>query len=581
LFFGLGENLVSKIIDERKSDRNSSRGLTEQTPQGIVSYGYNLAGQKTSMTVQGRPSVNYGYDSAGRLNSITQGSETFGYSYDILSRTTQMSRPNGITTNYSYDELNRMKRMTHGTIEDFKYTYTSDNLISSVSSLNSQTQLPTEKHASTANEMNQITQFGNASYQFNHKGQTTTKTDTNGTTLYHWDSRERLKSVTLPNGQTVSYNYDSLGRRISRTFNNQTTNFVYDAADVVQDKQGANQTDYLNGSGIDNKLRISSPQTGNLYFLTDHLGSTQGLTDTIGNITEWQRYSAFGESNVTNSLTRYGFTGREKDNDTNLIYYRARWYDPAQGRFISQDPIGFGGGNTNLYSYVSNNPISKTDPMGLYEIDVHYYLTSYLARKSGCFTDAQSDAIAQGDQGTDEPNEDDTLPGKGRVAQNSVFHALDKDAAEGIGSQTLWDNSTKPTPHLGYFGRYLHYLQDTFSHSGFTNSYWGHSPVSALLGGKFGTHATDKTKTDLSKTMRMAHSTWRAMKQWASQNCNCKGNDWDNSWDDQIRRFANIQTERPGLADIEGDTGVIGKWDMFASPKALRRKIEILGVPWR
>jgi RHS repeat-associated protein len=176
--------------------------------------------------------------------------------------------------------------------------------------------------------------------------------------MYTWDIRGRLKTVAMPNGETVNYNYDALGRRTSRTSNNQTTNFVYDGQDVVQDKQGSNNVNYLNGLGIDNKLKVD-----NKYFLKDHLGSTIGLINSSGNLVESQKYEAFGRA--TGSLsTRYGYTGREYDADTKLNYYRARWYDAEQGRFISSDPIGFQAGE-NFYSYVSNKPITANDPSGL------------------------------------------------------------------------------------------------------------------------------------------------------------------------------------------------------------------------
>ena len=59
------------------------------------------------------------------------------------------------------------------------------------------------------------------------------------------------------------------------------------------------------------------------------------------------------------------FTGREYDSETGLYFYRARYYDPAIGRFISEDPIGFSGGDLNLYAYVRNNPVKYKDPLGL------------------------------------------------------------------------------------------------------------------------------------------------------------------------------------------------------------------------
>jgi RHS repeat-associated protein len=63
--------------------------------------------------------------------------------------------------------------------------------------------------------------------------------------------------------------------------------------------------------------------------------------------------------------TRYTYTGREADSDTGLMFYRARWYDPREGRFISEDPIGFRGRDISFYSYVHNDPLRLIDPTGL------------------------------------------------------------------------------------------------------------------------------------------------------------------------------------------------------------------------
>lgn len=68
---------------------------------------------------------------------------------------------------------------------------------------------------------------------------------------------------------------------------------------------------------------------------------------------------------TTNFRNGYQFTAREWDKETGLYYYRARYYDPMEGRFISKDPIGFESGDVNLYGYVHNNPINQTDPTGL------------------------------------------------------------------------------------------------------------------------------------------------------------------------------------------------------------------------
>lgn len=85
------------------------------------------------------------------------------------------------------------------------------------------------------------------------------------------------------------------------------------------------------------------------YYLSDHLGSTTALADSVGTITSQNSYDAFGNPTNMDFPTRYQFTGRELDS-FRLYYYRARWYDSDLGRFVSEDPIGFAGGDINLYT---------------------------------------------------------------------------------------------------------------------------------------------------------------------------------------------------------------------------------------
>ena len=149
---------------------------------------------------------------------------------------------------------------------------------------------------------------------------------------------------------------------------------------MAQDKTSTNViTEYLNGPGIDTKIRQKTGMTL-YYFAKDHLGSTTALTDRKGALAERESYDAYGNS-ADSAKTRYGYTGRERDSLTGLMYYRARFYDLQLGRFISEDPIGLA---INSFAYVSNNPQNKVDPSGLYDIDVHYYLTYYLGMKTGC-----------------------------------------------------------------------------------------------------------------------------------------------------------------------------------------------------
>jgi RHS repeat-associated protein len=95
------------------------------------------------------------------------------------------------------------------------------------------------------------------------------------------------------------------------------------------------------------------------------------ITDSSGSLIDHRDYDSFG--NLTNEThpsvgDRYGWTGREFDVETDLQYNRARWYDPATGRWMSQDSLGFNAGDSNLYRYVKNQPTNATDPSGLQNI---------------------------------------------------------------------------------------------------------------------------------------------------------------------------------------------------------------------
>ncbi len=96
-----------------------------------------------------------------------------------------------------------------------------------------------------------------------------------------------------------------------------------------------------------------------------------GLTDSSGSITDMNSYDSFGNPSNASFPTRYQFTGREFDSFSGLQYSRARFYDPQIGRFISEDPIGFAGGDVNLYGYVKNSPLKKKDPSGLDDGDMN------------------------------------------------------------------------------------------------------------------------------------------------------------------------------------------------------------------
>ena len=152
---------------------------------------------------------------------------------------------------------------------------------------------------------------------------------------------------------------------------------------MVFDSSGTPLASITHGLGVDEPLALEDHTQNTIYYYTtDALGSITALTDSNANIIEQYQYSSFGELTILNSqgqtipastlnplFPHYTYTAREHDPETNLYFYRARYYDAEVGRFINEDPIGFVAG-INFYVYVLNNPIRYIDPDGLYPIPV-------------------------------------------------------------------------------------------------------------------------------------------------------------------------------------------------------------------
>ena len=190
-----------------------------------------------------------------------------------------------------------------------------------------------------------------------------------------YDYENRLVSAT--NGATTAaYQSDGLGRRISKTVNGTTTNYLYDGDQIIAeyDSAGTLQRKYIYSLGIDEPIAMISG--ANTYFYDrDGLGSISELTDNNGAVVEIYSYNVFGQPVIKdgtgNVLTQSAignsimFTGRNFDAETGLYFYRARMYSSDLGRFLQTDPIGYWD-SINLYLYVHNNVVNSTDPYGLY-----------------------------------------------------------------------------------------------------------------------------------------------------------------------------------------------------------------------
>jgi RHS repeat-associated protein len=128
---------------------------------------------------------------------------------------------------------------------------------------------------------------------------------------------------------------------------------------------GTHTGDLLVAPGLDNTLAVTDESGTTRTLLTDALGSTVGEVDPTGALSAQYAYTPHGQATTTGTpKSPVAYTGRETD-PNGLVYLRARYYDPSFGRFISADPIGFGGGDANLYAYAGNAPTILSDPTGL------------------------------------------------------------------------------------------------------------------------------------------------------------------------------------------------------------------------
>ncbi len=331
---------------------------------GQFNFGYDALSRRTSLTRPNGVNTNYGYDSLSRLLSVLHKAGTnvldgATYTYDNAgNRTAKTNQLNGITEQYTYDPLYQLTQVTQGTTTTESYTY--DSVGNRLSSLG--------VSSYTYNSSNELTATSAASFTYDANGNILTKANASGTTQYGWDFENRLTSVTLPgSGGTVAFKYDPFGRRIQKSGPSGTTNFVYDGANAIEEVDSAGNllARYAQGTGIDEPLSaLRSGTTG--FYEADGLGSITSLSSPTGTISNSYTYGTFGNITATSGsfVNPYLFTGRDYDAESGLRYYRARYYDPAIGRFISEDPMGFAAG-VNFYAYVLNSPMNFRDPSGM------------------------------------------------------------------------------------------------------------------------------------------------------------------------------------------------------------------------
>ena len=292
------------------------RLLAQATGLGTVNYQYDALGRRTRLDVPGVLPTTYTYDANSRLTQILRDTQLVTLQYDDAGRRTRLTLPNGVSTEYQYDLASRLTALIYrnatGVAGDLTYQYDPAGNRTQVGGSFARTLLPDPVASATYDAANRQLAFGDQAMAFDPNGNLTTLTDPTGTTTFTWDARDRLIAVEQP-GTLASFAY-AFGRRLAKTVNGVSTQFLYDDLNIVQQLTPEATTSYLRSLAIDELLGLT---TGDSTFFStaDPLGSTLALTDPAGTTVTEYTYEPFGRTTATNPTIAnpFQFTGREND----------------------------------------------------------------------------------------------------------------------------------------------------------------------------------------------------------------------------------------------------------------------------
>ncbi len=277
------------------------------------------------------------------------------------------------TVRYGYDDDGQVTSADWTSLSATDETYQYDGNGNRTSS---------HRHASyTTGTGNRTNQAGDWTLDHDDEGNLIRKTHTvTGEVIeMTYDYRNRLTRVTKETAPGVGviilgdYLYDALNRRIAVITPSETLWTYYSKVHPFVEYLDSDTVPfrtYLYADQYDELIAMHQQGEGTLWAVTDHLGTVHQWLDKSGNVVGTYQYDTFGNILTTTGIAQTlklvpTFTGRPWDAETGLYYYRTRHYDPALGRFTSEDTIGFVGGDPNLYRYVQNKPLGFSDPTGM------------------------------------------------------------------------------------------------------------------------------------------------------------------------------------------------------------------------
>ncbi|MFI5461267.1 MAG: RHS repeat-associated core domain-containing protein, partial [Isosphaerales bacterium] len=375
-------------------DAAGQRATTNQ-PTGLFTYLHDPAGRISSLTNREGQVTSWTYDAAGRvtanllangvqasstydnadrlllLANLTSAGTTlssFNYTYNSVGNRTQVVEASGDTVTWTYDPTYQLTNERRSGANSYNLTYAYDGVGNRTLMLNNGA--PTTYTCNAANELaTSQTSAGVTTSTYDGSGNLLTSlAPGNQLTTNTWDGENRLTQVGLPSGIVDTFTYNGDGQRVQKQDSTGTTKHVWDRQNIFLETDGSNiiQVVYTLQPLLYGNL-ISQRRSGTTsFYLFDGLGSTTQLVNSAGTVTDSYLYDSFGNILLAGSTTNWfryvGRLGYYYDTDLADYYLRARFYDPAKGRFLSRDPIlDF----RTDYEYCDNNPMILQDPSGL------------------------------------------------------------------------------------------------------------------------------------------------------------------------------------------------------------------------
>jgi RHS repeat-associated protein len=334
----------------------------------LTSHQFNAGREQQRQ--QGLLLSQYQYDEQGRLqaHSVSQRDKHLFqrcYNYDANGNLAGINDSRKGDRSYHYDPLDRLINVRGAMPESFAHD-PAGNLLG-------QNDLPVANPANVKG--NRLLMQGDRHYDYDAYGNLIRERRGTGQKLvteYRYDCQHRLIGVSLPGGSTASYKYDAFDRRIEKTVDGHTTEFLWQGERLIAESAENRYRSYIYEPGSFRPLAMLDGEgplkAAPFYYQLDHLGTPQELTDYSGEIMWSAKYRAYGNlvaldvSEIDNPLR---FQGQYFDAETGLHYNRHRYYNPGTGRFLTPDPIKLAGG-LNSYQYVTN-PTGWVDPLGLHQ----------------------------------------------------------------------------------------------------------------------------------------------------------------------------------------------------------------------